>query len=137
MSELKKQSGGFSAVELLVIIVLLSIVFSAFVSGYNLITQANKKSQNINVVSNLAYSKLQEYKNMPYDTIGSETATGETTLVENFSNQFPSSFIAPRDATVSVSNPSDNLKQIIVRVTYGQGDNPRTISFSDFIRRSD
>ena len=137
MSNFDKKSGGFSAIELLVIIVLLSIVFSAFVSSYNLISQANKKSQHMNTASNLAFSKLQEYKNKQFEAIGGDSSSQDAVLVEDFSNQFPGSFTAPKIATVSVSNQSDDLKQLNVQVNYGSGNDIRKINYIDYIKRGD
>lgn len=137
MSNLGKKNGGFSAIELLVMIIILAITFTGFVSGYNLITQANKKSQNMNTASNLAISKLQEYQNKRYEDINASSGFGETTIVENFGSEFPASFNAPKTATVSVSNQSSDSKQIIVNVVYGNGDQKRKISYIDFIRRAE
>lgn len=137
MSNFDKKSGGFSAIELLVIIVLLSIVFSAFASSYNLISQANKKSQHMNIASNLAFSKLQEYKNKQFGTIGGDSSSQDSVVVEDFAKQFPDSFVAPKTATVSVSNQSEDIKQIIVRVNYGRDGDIRKINYIDFVRRGD
>lgn len=136
MSELKIKSGGFSAIELIVMIVVLAITLTAFASSFNTITQVNKKSQNMNTASNLAYSKMQEYQNKPFDQIGGDSASGEYQVVEDFSNSFPASFNAPKTATVQVSNPSTNYKQVLVSVVYGKGENLRKVSYSDFIRRT-
>lgn len=136
MSELKYKSGGFSAIELIVMIVVLAITLTAFASSFNTITQVNKKSQNMNTASNLAYSKLQEYQAKPFDQIGGESASGEFVVVEDFANAFPSTFNAPKTATVQVSNPSSDYKQVLVNVVYGKGDNLRKVTYSDFIRKS-
>ena len=136
MSELKIKLGGFSAIELMVMIVVLAITLTAFASSFNTITQVNKKSQNMNTASNLAYSKLQEYQNKYFDQVGGDTAKDEFTVVEDFSNSFPATFNAPKTASVQVSNPSNDYKQILVSVIYGKGENLRKVTYSDFIRRS-
>ena len=136
MSRIKYNSGGFTAIELVVMIVVLAITFTAFASSFNTISLLNRKSQDMSTASTLAYSKLQEYQNKPFAEIGGNTSSNELSKVEDFSASFPASFKTPHTATVNVSNLSSSLKQIVVNVTYGNGDNPKKVQYYAFIPRS-
>lgn len=136
MSTIKTDSGGFTAIELIVMLVVLAVTFTAFASGFNTIQTLNKKAKDVNISNQLAFAKIQEYENKPFSSIATTTPTGTLVNVEDFSSTLPTTLRSPRSAIVYINTVSSTLKQVVVNVTYGSGSDQKTIQYADFVQKN-
>lgn len=127
---------GFAIVELLVTIVTIGIIFSAFMTTFTTIQTINKKASDVQKANSLAFEKTQTYENKSFSSIPVFTPYGTLNEVEDFSNQIPSTVHPPRLGKVYVSTISPTLKQVIVWLEYGQGNAKQTIQYSNLIQRN-
>lgn len=137
--ELKLKSSneaGFSLVELLITMIIIGVLFGAFLVTFTSIQNINKKALDINAANTIAYAKVQEYENKNFTDLPTTTPTGTLVQVENFSSSLPNSLESPRVATVSVNTVSSTLKQVVVNIQFGSGPSQRTIQYADFIQKN-
>ena len=127
---------GFAIVELLVTIVTIGIIFSAFMTTFTTIQNINKKASDVQKANSLVFEKTQVYENKSFSSRPVFTPYGTLNEVEDFSNQIPSTVHPPRSGKVYVSTISPTLKQVIVWLEYGQGNAKQTIQYSNLIQRN-
>ncbi len=127
---------GFSLVELLITMVIIGVLFGAFLVTFTSIQNINKKALDINNSNAIAYAKVQEYENKNFNSLQNTTPTNTLVQVEDFSSSLPNSLEAPRVATVSINTISSNLKQVVVNIQFGSGPSQRTIQYADFIQKN-
>jgi prepilin-type N-terminal cleavage/methylation domain-containing protein len=127
---------GFSLVELLITMLVIGVLFGAFLITFTSIQNINKKALDINTANTIAYAKVQEYENKDFTSLPNTTPTGSLVQVEDFSSSLPNSLESPRVATVSVNTMSTTLKQVVVNIQFGGGPSQRTIQYADFIQKN-
>ena len=136
MSEIHKNMGGFTAIELLVMLMVLTIAFTSFASTFNTIHVVNKQALDTVTANQLAFAKVQEYENKPYASLPNTTPTGSLVQVEDFSAALPTTFVRPRTAIVYINTVSATLKQVVVNIQYGDSASPHIIQYADFIQKN-
>jgi type II secretory pathway pseudopilin PulG len=136
MSKIQMSSGGFTAVELLVILVMLATLFTTFTSSFNTIQTLNKRAKDINGANQLAFAKIQAYENTPFASLPSTSPSGTLVQVEDFSSTLPVTLTKPRSAIVYVNSVSSTLKQVVVNIQYDSGSSLHTIQYADFIQKN-
>src|SRR5690606_23059137 len=109
MSRLRN-SAGFSTVELLITLIVIGVVFGAFLTTFTTIQIINKRALDIDTAGNLAFSKIQEYENKSFDQLPDTTPVGSLQEVEDFSSDLPDSLESPRVGKVYVNSVSTTLK---------------------------
>lgn len=127
---------GFSLVELLITMIVIGVLFGAFLVTFTSIQNINKKALDINTANTIAYAKVQEYENKNFSSLPNTTPTNTLVQVEDFSSSLPNSLEYPRVATVSINTMSTSLKQVIVNIQFGSGPSQRTIQYADFIQKN-
>lgn len=127
---------GFSIVELLITLVVIGVLFGAFLVTFTSIQNINKKAIDINTANALAYAKVQEYENKNFTSLPATTPVGSLQQVEDFGSGLPKSLEAPRVGTVTVNTVSSTLKQVVVNIQFGSGPSQRTIQYSTFIQKN-
>lgn len=141
MKTLRRNEAGFSAIELLITIIVIGMAFSAFTTTFVTLSQISAKSRHVALANTAAHSKLQEYENMTYDSLpgpppptppGSPTTTQE---VENFSNSLPTSLPPPRTGIVQIETISATLKRVTVIVEYDTASNKKTFKYDNYIQQ--
>jgi type II secretory pathway pseudopilin PulG len=135
MSRIAK-SDGFSTVELLVVLIVIGIVFGAFVTTFVSIQNINKKAADIQIANGLAFEKIQQYENTVFTNITATTPSGTLVEVEDFSNDMPEFLALPRVAKVYVNTVSPTLKHIVVSVSYGSGGAQLDLQYATFIQKN-
>ncbi|HMH30992.1 MAG TPA: hypothetical protein VK534_00765 [Methylomirabilota bacterium] len=135
MSSTIKASDGFTAVELLVMLVVLMVTFIAFSSSFTTIHTINKQAQDINTANSIAFAKAQSYENKPFVNLPATTPLGTLVQVEDFTSSLPASLQEPHSALVYVNSVSTTLKQIVVDIRYGTAPQ-HTIQYADFIQKN-
>lgn len=128
-------SQGFTVVELLITLLIISTVFGSFVITFTTIQNINKKSLDITTSNIIAFAKLQDYENTNYLELP-DPSSGSLVEVEDFSTDLPSSLRAPRVGKVYINSLSASLKQVVVSVDFGSGADQRNIQYASFISRN-
>lgn len=136
MTGLSPDQKGFTVVELLITLIVIGIVFGAFLTTFTAIQNISKKAQDVNTANALAFAKAQEYENKNYTTLPSTAPSGTLQQVEDFSSSLPSTFESPRVGKVYINTVSSSLKQVVVNIQFGSGDAQRIIQYADFIQKN-
>lgn len=136
MSNITKDQRGFSIVELLVTLIVIGVVFGAFMTTFTSIQSINKKSINLNTANTIAFAKMQHYENTAFTNLPNTTPQNTLQQVEDFSSSLPSSLGSPRSATVHINSISPSLKQVVVNVQYGSGGAQQTVQYANFIQKN-
>lgn len=128
--------GGFSIVELLITLVVIGVVFGAFMTTFTSIQNINKKAIDVNNASVAAFNKLEDYENQNFTALPTTTPGGTLTEVEDFSSTLVNTLESPRVGKVYINTISPTLKQVVVTVEFGGGGSKRIIQYATFIQRS-
>lgn len=140
MNGMKKNSNhlqaGFSTVELLITLVVIGVVFGAFLTSFNTIQNINKKGLDIANANSLAFAKMQEYENKAFTNLQTTTPTGSLQQVEDFTANLPGTLEAPRVGKVYINTLSPTLKQVVVDIQFGSGDSLRQVQYANFIQKN-
>ncbi len=131
-----KTRAGFATVELLVILIVIGIVFSAFVTTFVAIQNINKKASDVQTANALAFEKVQQYENTLFSSLSDTTPSGTLVEVEDFSADLPTALQTPRVGKVYINTVSPTLKHIVVSIEYGQGGTKQDIQYATFIQRN-
>lgn len=132
----RNQQGGFTIVELLITLIVIGVVFGAFMTTFTSIQNINKKALDVNAASVAAFTKLEEYENQNYTLLPATSPNGELKEVEDFGSTLNTTLEAPRTGKVYINTISPTLKQVVVSVEYGSGGAKRVIQYATFIQRS-
>lgn len=133
---MNRREDGFSVIELLVTLIVISVVFVAFTTAFAGIENISKKGTDIALANQHAFTKLQEYENLNYTNLPATTPTGTLQQVEDFSASLPAALETPRVGKVYINTQSSSLKQVVVRVTFGSGPSERFLEFVTFIQKN-
>lgn len=136
MSNINNKQDGFSTVELLVTVVTIGIIFSAFITTFTTIQNINKKASDIQKANIIAFEKLQQYENTEFADLPNSSQDGVWEEIEDFSDEIPGSVQPPRVGKIYVNTSSPTLKQIGVEVEYGDTATKQKISYVTFIQAS-
>ncbi len=136
MSTFHRNESGFSIVELLITLIIISMAFGAFMVAFTSIQGINKKALDINSANETAYSKLQEYENKTFATLPVTAPTGTLIEIEDFSSTLNTTLEKPRTAKVYVNTKSPTLKHVVVSIKFGNGADQRIVEFSTLIQKN-
>lgn len=131
---MNKNQLGFSAVELLITLIVVGVVFLSFTTTYAGLLNLTKKGTDIATASQLAFAKLQEFENDNYNNLPAG-GDGSLVSVDDFSSSLPAVLEAPRTGNVYINSVSPTLKQVVVRVSFGSGPAERFIEYTTFIQK--
>lgn len=125
MSGIRNTSEGFTLVELLVSIAVGAIVITSLnmlVSGYLHVSQ---RGRYLNATNSFVEGKVEALRNSGYNavTVGSSSIT----------SQLPSLLPPSRSASMTVSTPSNGIKQVDITVSYKDEGLTRTYSYTTYI----
>ncbi len=127
---------GFSVIELIVTLVVVGVIFTAFTTTFAGIENISKKATDVATASQLTYAKLQEYENKNFASLPATSPSGTLRQVEDFSASLPAVLESPRSGKVYINTFSSTLKQIDVKVTFGSGPTQRYIEYVTFIQKN-
>lgn len=132
----KQNNGGFTVVELLITLIVVGVVFVAFTTTFAGVENISKKGSDIATASAAAFSKLESYENLDFNSLPATSPNGTLKQVEDFSASLPSVLEAPRSGKVYINTQSTTLKQVDVQVTFGSGASQRFIEYDTFIQKN-
>jgi prepilin-type N-terminal cleavage/methylation domain-containing protein len=135
-SMLRPPNKGFTVIELLITLIVIGVLFTAFTTTFAGLENISKKGNDVIVASNQAFSKLQSYENLNFTSLPATTPTGSLVEVEDFSSSLPNSLEPPRVGKVYVNSQTSSNKQVLVRVTFGSGTSQRFIEYVTFIQKN-
>lgn len=130
------KTAGFSTIELLVTLIIIGIVFGAFVTTFVAIQNINKKSSDIQIANSYGFEKVQQYENIPFTSLANTTPAGSLIEIEDFSSTLPESLQSPRVGKVYANSVSPTLKHIVISIEYGSGSSKQDIQYATFIQRN-
>lgn len=134
MSKIKQ--GGFTIIELLITLIVIGVVFSAFLTTFVTIKSINKNSTDIQTANTLAFNKVQQYEDKVFSTLPNTSPSGTLVEVEDFSATLPTTLPGNRSAKVFINTyPTGTLKQVVVRIDYGYSGAEKRIEYADLIQR--
>lgn len=136
MNRVGKKSGGFSVIELLITLVVVGVVFTAFTTTFAGVENISKKATDVAAANQVVYAKLQEYENKNFTSLPSTSPSGTLQQVEDFSAALPSVLESPRSGLVYINTLSSTLKQIDIKATFGSGATQRHIEYVSFIQKN-
>jgi prepilin-type N-terminal cleavage/methylation domain-containing protein len=131
-----RNEAGFTAIELLITLIVIGVTFAAFTTTFTTIQNINKIAIDVNLANIAAFEKVQNYDNMPFASLPNTTPTGSLEQVEDFSSSLPANLPSPRIGQVYINTMSPTLKQLIVKVQYGSGGGQRQIQYADFRQKN-
>ena len=128
-----RREDGFSAIEMIISIVVIGIIYGAFANTFITLNSIIFKSKIITSANQMASNKMQEYENMAYSLL----PPGDTSVEsEDFSSSLDYILPEPRSGKVFVSAISPTLKLITVKVSYGAGAAINTIEYQTYIQQN-
>ena len=117
---------GFTLVEMIVTIVVLGIVISSLGGLYYIMQQAAVRAQHLDQATRAARTEIEQLRNTGYSLLTPGTPI-------DFTSSLPTSLPADRNGTVTVTQPTDDLKRVDVQVTYTDGGKAQKIILSSNI----
>ena len=121
-----KKQDGFSLVELIVTIVIVSLLVVGVTSLYITVSTTQRKTRLLETATRAGEKKIEELRNNHYNSL----TTGSTIT---FTNELPSTLPSPRVATVDVSEPTSGIKRVDVNITYRDGRIDKQVELSSLI----
>jgi len=119
-------SKGFTLVELLVTVIILTIVIISMGGMYYITQTAEIRSLHYNIAVLADRTEIESLRNNGYDSL----APGSTI---NFTSSLPSQLPANKSGTVTVSQPTAGLRQVVATVTYTEFNQTTTIMLTSDI----
>ena len=122
-SHLKVGSDGFTLIEIMITLVILSIGLLSLAGLQVSAIKGNANSKRMTTAVSIAEKKIEQIKNIPYTDIQSESAQQFTVERVNFTQQ----------VTVTANNPVQNIKKIDITVSWKGGPKSYTVPLSTII----
>jgi len=123
--------GGFTLIELIVTMVVLSGIFLAIFSLFDTLHGVNARANNLTVATEVAQREMELYRNIPYNTINVGT-TDVTSALSSYT-----SLGSTRSASVVVTQvDARGLKQVEVTVNYYDHAIPRKVVLDTLVAQN-
>lgn len=137
-------SDGFSVVEMLITLAVAGMAVTIIMSIYASATFLSDKSSDTLTANEIAYTKLQEFENKPFEEIPTVTTDNSGAVTdpdkyeEDFASLLPQTLERPYEAKVFISGITDTttLKYVLVRIKYGSSDKNQVIEYGSLIQQS-
>jgi type II secretory pathway pseudopilin PulG len=131
----KPESNGFATVELIITLIVIGIIFSAFITTFVTIQNINKKAKDIHTANSLAFEKLQIYESLNFTGLPDTDESGVLEEVEDFDDAVADQLPKPSTARVYINEVSPTLKQVVVTVEFGEDPTRQILQYATFIQR--
>lgn len=122
---MKHNEAGFSVVELILSIVvgvLFLMALSQITSNYIILGQ---KSRDVVLSNSYAEGKIETLRNIGFNGLGTGTS--------DVSGELPAQLHGPKSASIVISTPQSDLKQVDLSVTYSDRGTARTSTYTAYI----
>jgi len=130
-----KNQAGFTVVELLITLTVLSIAFLGFTTLFVNIESVSDQADDIIAANDAAFTEMQTYENTDFGliTVGAPQTEIE---IENFESGLPQQLQSPRTAKVYATSLTPTLKRVRVTVTYDNNRDGEEITYVSLIHES-
>jgi prepilin-type N-terminal cleavage/methylation domain-containing protein len=131
-----KHQGGFTIIEVLIALVLLTMLISISLEITLYSNQANEKSQAYGEANNQVFSKLQEYELRDFNDIPNGSGLSDYEI-EDFSDEAENNsdnLLRDVEATVHSQGISGSLKKLTAKITYTHDGEERLIEYATYIQ---
>lgn len=122
----RTSQAGFTLVELLITIIVLSIVITSLGGLYYLMQISEVRSQHYDIAVRAARTEIEDLRNNGYGSL-----TPGSTI--NFTASLPSTLPLDKSGTVAVSQPLADLRRVDVTITYTDYGKLQTVELSSDI----
>lgn len=123
---MKRGQQGFTIVELLIATLIIGVVVASISTLFISINTLQRKTSRVDSATRAAQREIEMLRNDNYGAL----AAGQDI---DFTDQLPNSLPADRNGTVTVSEPSPDLKRVDVTITYTDGGKQERIVLSSLI----
>jgi prepilin-type N-terminal cleavage/methylation domain-containing protein len=120
-----KHEQGFTIVELLLAIAMFAIIVPALIVGITNLTAINNRARDLALVNMLAQNKVEQLRSKGYNSVPLGTVS--------FTSELPGTLASPKNATYTVTNPSNGIKEIGVTISYKDYRNTKTVQYKTII----
>lgn len=121
-----KNEDGFTLVELIVAIVIISLMAIGVTSLYIAIEKTQRKTRLLETATRAGEKKIEELRNNHYNSLENDT-------IIDFTDELPTALPEPRSGTVDVSEPTPGIKRVDVTISYKDGRTNRDVELSSLI----
>lgn len=122
---LKNTKAGFTVIELVVSIAVFAIIIPALAVGVRNLIQLNARARNLAVANIVAESKTEELRSLGFNALNIGTT--------DMSSELPLQLSSPNHATYQVTNPSAGINEVVIKITYDDFGNDRTLTYKTTI----
>jgi type II secretory pathway pseudopilin PulG len=121
----KKNTQGFTVVEMLLGIALFAIIIPTLIVALNSISLINENSKDLAVANIFAENKIEELRSIGYNSI----ATGTTDMT----SQLPTSLGRYRSGTLTITQSVAGQKSINLSITIESRSRTKTLNYRSII----
>jgi prepilin-type N-terminal cleavage/methylation domain-containing protein len=122
----RKNQAGFTLVELIVTIGIAGLLVVGVTSLFITIESTQRKTQLLDIATRTGEKKIEELRNVNYNSLDAGTT-------EDFTDELPADIPTPREATVTISEPTPSVKRVDVNITYHDGRIDKEVELSSLI----
>jgi type II secretory pathway pseudopilin PulG len=125
MKSRRLTSEGLTIIELLVSIVVAGVVIGSLSQVVSTYLHVSQRGRYLNLANSYIEAKVEALRNVGYNslTLGTTSLTGE----------LPTQMPLTRSASMTVSSPSNGLKQVDLSVTYADNGQSNTYSYTTYL----
>jgi prepilin-type N-terminal cleavage/methylation domain-containing protein len=123
-----RNSSGFTLVEIMVAIGILTIALLGLVSVTVMVIKGNSFSKTMTTATTLAKDKMEEMKNLGY----SGTSSSDITTTEGY-NSITNYPTYKRDTEIDVASPAAGMKTIEVKVEWSWQGTDRNVTLRTIV----
>lgn len=124
----QRKNGGFTLVEVLAAVLLLSIGLLAVLTADKAAQQTQKRATNMSVARNIAQSKIEDIRSAPIDTIAGTTGPAQDANLPK-GNQVTTAVTAYPIAS------ENDLYKATVTITWPESNSTRKVCYETLITR--
>lgn len=125
MLSLRKNSKGFTIIELLISIGVFGLVIPALAIGINSLVVLNNRARDLSLVNIIAENKAESLRNAGYNSLSPGTTS--------FTNELPSELAPPKSASYTISNPEAGLVDVVIDISYKDYSQTKSMKYKTTI----
>lgn len=122
---MKKNSLGFTTVELLIAISMIGIIVPSVIGLTTTINKLNNRANDLNTINSLAENKIESLRSLGFTGLSDGTTA--------FTNELPPSIGSPRSATYTVTSPQPDIRQVDIQIDYTDHGTPHSASYRTYV----
>lgn len=122
---LKKDSNGFTLIEILVALAMFAIIIPSLTLGVTNLKTINNRARDLALINMLAQNKVELLRSSGYNSLAVGTV--------DFTSDLPSTLASPKSASYTVTNPETGIKQIDITISYKDYQQTKTVNYKSYI----